>query len=55
MCGTFDSLMSRSHTRRPLWKTTELLLNYTPQVRIPADRERMNLLLNTMFFKLYNS
>lgn len=30
-------LRSSSHTRRPLWKTTELLFNYTPQVRIPSS------------------
>lgn len=43
-CGSlgegFDSLMSSSHACCPLWKTTELLLNYTPEVSIPADTSR---------------
>jgi len=34
---TLGAFNSPSHTGRPLWKTAELLLNYTAQVRIPAS------------------
>lgn len=39
MC--FDNLTSNSHTRRPLWQTTELLLYDTSKGRIPASWQKM--------------